>query len=77
MIYSVLFFRDGEISNRDKGLFILVDYLVYLGHQWIMLLFGVSFYELAGLKSNDVVLCALPIYHGNGTIIGTGSASII
>ena len=32
------------------------------------------FFELAGLTPNDVVLVTLPIYHGNGGIIGIGSA---
>jgi hypothetical protein len=33
-----------------------------------------GFFTSAGLKVDDVVLCALPIYHGNGTILGVGCA---
>ncbi|RNA44931.1 long-chain fatty acid transport 4 [Brachionus plicatilis] len=33
-----------------------------------------TFFRAAGLGANDVVYVTLPIYHGNGTLLGIGSA---
>ena len=35
---------------------------------------GAAFFEFAGLKEKDVILCPLPIYHANGTVLGIGGA---
>lgn len=33
-----------------------------------------TFFRAAGLSQNDIVYVTLPIYHGNGTLLGIGSA---
>jgi acyl-CoA synthetase (AMP-forming)/AMP-acid ligase II len=35
---------------------------------------GCSFFDAAGLKPHDIIFVTLPIYHGNGNILGIGSA---
>lgn len=37
---------------------------------------GFSFFDAAGLTSSDVILVALPIYHGNGGLLGIGAAIV-
>ena len=33
-----------------------------------------GFLKIAGLNTDDIIFCALPLYHSNGTLLGTGSA---
>jgi len=37
---------------------------------------GFSFFDAAGLTPSDVVMIALPIYHGNGGLLGIGAAIV-
>jgi solute carrier family 27 fatty acid transporter 1/4 len=37
---------------------------------------GFVFFEAAGLKDDDIVYIALPIYHSNGGMIGLGTTLV-